>query len=185
MAGAAPSGPSMTRSSLSWGGAGQPGTGYAIGKADAVGAGGVPLSGLSLGGYVIGDYRIGFSVTALSGKALGAGVDLYALPGSAWSDTSLSLRVVGLTGGGFSGTSGGAFSLNPATARFGLTDSSAQNWNSGWNGGTALTVNVDHALTPSISVVGRIEVQQDPNSSLQTNPSQVRYTLGAGLGIRF
>jgi hypothetical protein len=185
-AGAADGGGASKVSSLTLGGAAQPAEGTRLG---AWGSGNLvagvspmpgaaftsaPTKGMQMGGFLAWqaeDYRVDAtlspsfdgSVTAGLGAAVGA------KPGQTGTSYGLRLGAAWL---------GERFTVNPASG-LGLAEVVAP------TSDVNLTFTVNHALTPSLSVIGTAEARRPVGTPLDGAVMQSQFLFGAGLGYRF
>ncbi|HIJ62435.1 MAG TPA: hypothetical protein HPQ04_07055 [Rhodospirillaceae bacterium] len=115
-------------------------------------------------------YRLDATLAAgLGGVKAGLGAAIGAMPGEL--GTSYGLRL---------GTAHGGerFTINP-TSRLGLTDTQPP------LSDVNVSFTVNHALTPSLSLIGTAEARRTTGPMPEGGIGQNRYLLGAGLGVRF
>ena len=129
--------------------------------------------GLQTGGFLSwrGEaYRLDATLAAgLGGVKAGLGAAVGALPGEI--GTSYGLRLGTAQGGE-------RFTVNP-TSRLGLTETQPP------LSDVNVSFTVNHALTPSLSLIGTAEARRTTGPMPDGGIGQNRYLLGAGLGFRF
>jgi hypothetical protein len=131
--------------------------------------------GMKMGGFVAWQaegYRVDASVApSLGGSVIaGVGAAVGARPGQA-GGTSYGLRL----GAAWLGD---RFTVNPASG-LGLSDVVSP------TSDVNLTFTVNHALTPSLSVIGTAEARRPVGSPTDGTAVQSRFLVGAGFGYRF
>lgn len=130
--------------------------------------------GMQMGGFLAwqsGDYRIDATLApSLDGSVVaGLGAAVGAAPGTL--GTSYGVRL----GGAWLGE---RFTVNPASG-LGLAEVVAP------TSDVNLTFTINHALTPSLSLIGTAEARRNISMPLEGVTGQSRLILGAGLGYRF
>jgi hypothetical protein len=133
-----------------------------------------PSGGMKTGGFLAWqaeDYRLDASLAPSFGgsviAALGAAVG--ARPGQTGTSYGLHLGAAWL---------GDRFTVNPASG-LGLAEVVSP------TSDVNLTFTVNHALTPSLSVIGTAEARRPVGTSADGASVQSRFLVGAGLGYRF
>jgi len=146
--------------------------GFAQGGAPSLGT--VAGKGMQMGGFLAwrGEgYRFDATLApALDGSfSAGVGASLGAVPGEVGTSYGVRLGAA---------LAGERFTVNPASG-LGLAQMVAP------NNDVNLTVTVNHALTPSLSVIGTAEARRVVGSAPDGSAGQNHFSLGAGLGYRF
>ncbi len=132
------------------------------------------LKGMQLGGFLAWqgeDYRFDAILAPAIDRSFVAafGASAGALPGEAGTSYGVHLGAA---------WSGERFTVNPQSG-FGLAEVTAPSKD------LNLTVSVNHALTPSLSVVGTAEARHSMGPPPDGGTVQNRIIFGAGLGYRF
>lgn len=136
--------------------------------------GGLTARGMKTGGFLAwqaDDYRLDASVApSLDGSVIaGVGAVVGARPGQTGTSYGLRLGAAWL---------GDRFTVNPASG-LGLADVVSP------TSDVNLSFTVNHALTPSLSVIGTAEARRPVGSPADGVSVQSRFLVGAGLGYRF